>query len=250
MKRIKIVAVIISLYVFFILPTVNAENLTLAEVKSLKANPDKGKDIFISCALCHSPQGWGSSDGYYPQLSGQLPNVLTKQLLDIKKGNRDVPTMIPFANIATSHNAQKVADLVAYISALPMNPENTHGKGDDLSKGENLYIKGCQSCHGKKAEGNNTKNYPLLQGQNYKYLLRQLQWFKQGKRKNGDDKMLSAISNFSDKDMEAVSDYISRIKPPANVVAESSSWKNTDFHINFVSTPWLLRNQSQNNENK
>ena len=250
MKWIKKVAVMFSLCVFFINSTVTAETLTLTEINSLKANPANGKDAYLTCALCHSPQGWGTSDGYYPQLSGQLPNVLIKQLLDIKQGNRDVPTMIPFADAITSQNAQNAADLVAYISALPMHPENTRGKGDDLTRGKKLYVQGCQSCHGENAEGNNTKNYPLLQGQNYQYLLRQLQWFNQGKRKNGNDKMLKAISAFTDKDMQAVTDYISRIKPAANKLAENTAWKNPDFHVNFVSTPWLLRNQLQKDKSQ
>ena len=53
---------------------------------------------------------------------------LIKQLADIREGNRDNPTMYPFALPRAIGGAQALADVVAYMEKLPMNPEN--GKGD------------------------------------------------------------------------------------------------------------------------
>ena len=211
----------------------------LSTITSLKANPENGKKVYLTCSLCHSPQGWGTSDGYYPQLSGQHPSVLAKQLIDIQSGNRDVPTMIPFSDSLFSHGDQNAADVIRYISSLPMNPNNGQGQGDNLSSGKMHYEKNCQSCHGVNAEGDNDKNYPLLQGQHYQYLLRQMKWIKDGTRKNGNAEMAQTLSSYSNQQLEAIADYISRIKPPEKKLAKSSSWKNPDFPAGFVSAPWL-----------
>lgn len=216
---------------------------SVASISGLKGDAKKGKDTFHTCALCHTPEGWGTEEGNYPQLSGQHPNVLIKQLIDIELGNREVPTMIPFADEIFDKGHQNVADVVSYIATLPMTPKNSVGEGNDLKKGKKLYTKQCESCHGANAEGNNAKSYPLLQGQHYEYLFRQILWIQEGYRKNGDEKMRQNIAGFSDADMRAVADYISRIKPDKNKVAESADWQNPDFHDDFVSVPANVKNK-------
>ena len=215
------------------------------KILSLKADAANGKKVFLACSLCHSPQGWGTTDGYFPQLSGQHSSVLIKQLIDIHLGNRDVPTMIPFADAVFYRGYQHAADVVAYISSLPMNPENGVGKGNDLERGEKLYHEHCQRCHGEKAQGKSDKFYPLLQGQHYEYVLRQMRWIVNGQRNNGDVEMAKQLRSFSSRDMEAVADYISRIKPAAKKLAKSSSWKNPDFDSDFVSAPWRRHNANK-----
>lgn len=220
---------------------------SVASVSALKGDAKNGKDAFHTCALCHTPQGWGTENGYYPQLSGQHSNVLIKQLINIKMGNRAVPTMIPFADEIFEKGHQSVADVVSYIATLPMTPKNSVGKGDNLDLGKKLYTQQCESCHGANAEGNNEKSYPLLQGQHYQYLLRQMQWIKQGIRKNGDEQMKQNISAYSDVDMQAIADYISRIKPGKDKIAESADWLNPDFHDDFVSVPTIAPNNTPTN---
>ncbi|WP_299872116.1 c-type cytochrome [uncultured Cocleimonas sp.] len=218
-----------------------APNVT--SVSALKGDPKKGKDAYHTCALCHTPEGWGTEEGNYPQLSGQHPNVLIKQLIDIKMGNREAPTMIPFSDDIFDQGHQSVADVVSYITTLPMTPKNSVGNGDNLKLGKELYTKQCQSCHGANAEGNNEKSFPLLQGQHYEYTFRQILWIKEGLRNNGDEKMRQSIAAFSDTEIRAVADYISRIKPDKNKVAESTDWQNPDFHDDFVSVPANAKNK-------
>ena len=216
---------------------------SVASVSALKGDPEKGKDAYHTCALCHTPEGWGTEEGNYPQLSGQHPNVLIKQLIDIKMGNREAPTMIPFSDDIFDQGHQSVADVVSYIATLPMTPKNSVGNGDNLTLGKELYTKQCQSCHGANAEGNNEKSFPLLQGLHYEYTFRQILWIKEGLRNNGDEKMRQSITAFSDAEIRAVSDYISRIKPDKNKVAESVDWQNPDFHDDFVSVPANVKNK-------
>ena len=212
-------------------------------ISALKGDIKKGRDAFHTCALCHTPEGWGTEEGDYPQISGQHPNVLIKQLIDIKIGNRAVPTMIPFSEEVFEKGHQNVANVVSYIATLPMTPKNSVGAGNDLERGKKLYTQQCESCHGANAEGNNAKSYPLLQGQHYEYLFRQILWIQEGYRKNGDEKMQKSIAAFSDTDIRAVADYISRIKPDKNKVAESADWQNPDFHDGFASAPANVKNK-------
>lgn len=198
--------------------------------KALLLTPDleHGKDVFEVCSGCHLPEGWGRADGTFPELAGQHRTVLIKQLTDIREGNRDNPTMYPFALTSEIGGEQSVADVTEYISRLPMNPENGVGPGTDLALGQKLYADNCVRCHGTTGEGDRDKYYPRIQGQHYAYLLRQYQWIKDGKRRNANPDMIEQIKNFSDKDTVAVLDYVSRLKPPKEIIGVKG-WRNPDF---------------------
>ncbi|WP_448190774.1 c-type cytochrome [Azospirillum sp. sgz301742] len=198
--------------------------------EALKLTPDlaKGKEIYEVCSACHLPEGWGQTEGTFPEIAGQHRTVLIKQLEDIREGNRDNPTMYPFALPSEIGGAQAVADVTEYISRLPMNPENGIGPGTDLELGKKLFADNCVRCHGANGEGEASKYYPRIQGQHYAYLLRQYQWIKEGKRRNANPEMVEQIKNFSEKDTVAVLDYVSRLKPDAKLVGPKG-WKNPDF---------------------
>jgi cytochrome c553 len=195
----------------------------------LTPNLENGKQIFEVCTACHLPEGWGKDDGTFPQLARQYRTVLIKQLADIRSKNRDAPTMYPFALPEAIGGVQAIADVTAYIAKLPMNPNNGVGPGgDDLVLGEKLYKENCVKCHGDKGEGNADKIYPRIQGQHYKYMLRQFEWIRDGKRHNASPEMVKQIKSFTNTDMKAVIDYTSRLKPAKEDIGEPG-WKNPDF---------------------
>jgi len=202
---------------------------------ALKLKPDleNGVDVYEVCAACHLTEGWGTKEGTFPQLAGQLKGVLIKQLADIREGNRDNPTMYPFALPESIGDAQALADVVAYIEKLPMNPDNGKGqwaKGTpEFAKGEKLYKDNCVKCHGEQGEGNLKEFFPLIQGQHYNYMLRQFEWIRDGKRRNANPDMVKQIKEFTDKDMKMVINYVSRIPVPKKKLAPSKDWLNPDF---------------------
>lgn len=206
----------------------NAEGGEKDEAMHLKGDPVAGRDVYEVCAACHQPEGWGLSDGTFPQIAGQHPLVLIKQLADIRAKNRDNPTMYPFALPSEIGGPQSIADVVAYIQGLKMNPHNGVGPGRFVEKGEKLYKENCERCHGPDGMGNNEKFFPRIQAQHYTYLMRQFKWIKEGKRRNANPDMVKQIQNFTDEDVEAVLDYTSRLKPPAEMIAPEG-WKNPDF---------------------
>ena len=198
------------------------------EALHLAPNKANGKDVYEVCSACHMPEGWGLTDGTFPQLAGQHRTVIIKQLADIRDGHRDNPTMYPFALPSEIGGTQAIADVSEYIAGLKMNPENGIGKGDDLELGKKLYADNCVRCHGEAGEGDAEKYYPRIQAQHYEYLVRQYKWIKEGKRRNSNPEMVEQIKNFSDRDTLAVLDYVSRLKPSADLVAPKG-WKNPDF---------------------
>jgi len=195
----------------------------------LTPNRENGIEVFEVCSACHKLEGWGEKSGTFPMLAGQHRNVLIKQLADIRALNRDNPTMYPFALPESIGDEQAIADVTAYIATLPMNPEPGVGPGTGLAKGKKLYEDNCTKCHGKNGEGKNDKFYPRLQGQHYKYMLRQFEWIRDKKRRNANPDMVKQIQGFSDEDMINVIDYVSRQKPPKAMLAPSVDWQNPDY---------------------
>ncbi len=189
------------------------------EAMKLVPNIENGKNIYETCALCHTEQGWGMTPGIgryyvpgaYPQLAGQHQSVLIKQLYDIRDLNRDNPVMYPFTLDKYIGGVQDVADVTGYIATLPVNQQNHHGKGDNLKNGKKLYEKNCSRCHGDNGEGDKDNFYPKLSNQHYQYMLRQFLWIKEGKRRNANIKMIKQIQNFKYKDIVDVIDYASRL---------------------------------------
>ncbi len=208
---------------------------------ALDKTPDleNGKRLYLTCAVCHLPEGWGTEDGTYPQIAGQLNTVIIKQLADIRARKRDNPIMYPFSVPRIFGGAQEIADVAAYISALPMTPHNGLGPGRELVLGEKLYRDNCVECHGKHGEGDKGEHIPALWGQHFRYLVRQFGSIKLGKRRNADPKMQKQIKTFSTRDTHAVMDYTSRLRPPEDRVAESANWHNPDFP-NYVRPPMPL----------
>ena len=96
------------------------------------------------------------------------------------------------------------------------------------SEGAKLYVQYCSECHGHRGEGVAKDHMPLIQGQHYRYLVRQFEWIRDGKRRNADPEMVKQIQAFTERDVSAVMDYTSRLRPPAERLA-SSDYRNPDF---------------------
>jgi len=182
------------------------------EALRLTGDPVAGEESYEVCGACHLPSGSGRPDGTFPQLAGQHTTVLIKQMADIREGRRDNPIMYPFAK--TLIDPQELANTAAYIQTLPIPPNNGRGPGTDLERGKTVYERECTSCHGPFGEGDAEKFYPVLAGQHYKYLLRQVEDIQQKRRRNANPDMVKVVVELSDEELQAVVDYMSRLRWP------------------------------------
>ena len=80
----------------------------------------------------------------------------------------------------------------------------------------------------RAAEGNDDAYVPRIQAQHYKYLVRQFEWIRDGKRRNANLEMVEQIQSFEQRAIHATLDYVSRLKPPLELQAPPG-WKNPDF---------------------
>jgi cytochrome c553 len=210
----------------------NAQEGEKIEALKLKGDKKRGEEGYEVCGACHLPSGAGRSDGTFPQLAGQHSTVLIKQMADIRAGLRDNPTMYPFA--VTLTDAQELADVAAYIESLcipldhghydmkPLDNTDKNWKApadtaQQLAQGKDLYEKECKTCHGASGEGAKDKFYPVIAGQHYKYLLRQMTEIRDGKRRNANPDMVKIIKKYDDKQLIAISAYQSSLVMPGNM---------------------------------
>lgn len=205
----------------------NAQEGEKIEALHKKGDVKAGKEAYEICGACHLPSGAGRPDGTFPQLAGQHSTVVIKQMADIRAGLRDNPTMYPFAQTLT--DAQELADVSAYIQSLCIPVDHGKYEGADaamqVAQGKELYEKQCKECHGINGEGDKEKFYPVIAGQHYKYLLRQMTDIRDGKRRNANPDMVRIIKPYTNEQLVAISAYQSSMTMPGAMCAQSKGKK-------------------------
>lgn len=178
-----------------------------------KGDPARGEAAFEPCQSCHRPDASGRTSGAYPRLSGQHPTVIIKQIIDIRTGRRSNPKMEPYIadHVLTPY---EIADIAAWLKALPISTENGKGPGTGVAAGKKLYEKNCADCHGGKGEGKAEKFYPMVAAQHYRYLLRELKYIRDGDRRNSNPEMVDVVKPYATSDLEAMADYMAQLPPP------------------------------------
>ncbi|TRZ94165.1 MAG: cytochrome C [Rhodocyclaceae bacterium] len=187
-----------------------------------KADPVKGKAAYRVCQGCHKADASGRGDADYPQLAGQHTTVLIKQLVDVRAGKRDNPKMHPFVG-EWAVSTEEISDIAAYLNSLPIPTTNSKGDGKHLDRGFAVYEKSCANCHGDSGEGYGDKFYPMVASQHYDYLLYESLQIRDGGRRNANPKMVRIIKKYSDADLQAVADYMSRLPPPRGKLAPDAA---------------------------
>jgi len=73
-----------------------------------------GKTKATSCAMCHGAEGISAND-IWPNLAGQKPGYLVKQMKAFRDGDRKDPMMSPMASALSDDD---IDNLAAYFSSL------------------------------------------------------------------------------------------------------------------------------------
>jgi cytochrome c553 len=135
--------------------------------------------------------------------------------------------MYPFA--ATLTDPQELADVSVYIEGLCIPTDHGKYEGVDaamqVGKGKELYEKQCKECHGANGEGVKDKFYPVIAGQHYKYLLRQMTEIRDGHRRNANPDMVKVIKPYTNDQLVAISAYQSSLSMPGSMCKAKAGGK-------------------------
>lgn len=183
---------------------------------ALEGDAEAGQGKVAVCGACHGPDG-NSLVPNFPKIAGQGERYLFKQLVDIKEGARVVPEM---TGMLDPLSEQDLADIAAYYSgneaSMGVADPALVERGEELYRGGNLELglPACSGCHSPTGKGIDTAGYPQLAGQHAQYTAKQLMDFRENNRTNdGDARIMQTIaSRLSNRDIEAVSDYIQGLR--------------------------------------
>ncbi len=181
-----------------------------------KGDPAKAQKIVNDvCGACHGTDG-NSTSPAYPNLAGQHPEYIFKQLSEFKAGIRKNAIMAPNA---AKLSEEDMRNLAAYFSAQQPKPKQAKdaelvAEGLKLYKGGNAGsgVPACASCHGPTGAGIPVQ-FPRLAGQHSKYVLSQLKNFRSGDRANDGGKMMQVIARkLTDQEMKAAAEYVNGLR--------------------------------------
>jgi cytochrome c553 len=187
--------------------------------RALAATPDiaHGRALYEHhCIRCHEARGSGGGDREIPQLAGQQRLYLLTQLAQIIALDRSAPKMHRVLARRGLSDPQALSDVTAYLAAQPHDSHGEHGDALRLGRGRELYNARCAACHGALGNGRAEGAIPAIAGQNYTYLVDQMNGFAAGHRSKADPAVIDAVSKLAPDDMRAVADFMSRLPESAD----------------------------------
>jgi cytochrome c553 len=167
------------------------------------------------CAACHGADGVSPLPAN-PNLAGQHPEYIFKQLRNFKSGERSNPIMAGMSaalseedmrNLAAFYGSQEPALLSARDPALATQGQKLF-RGGNGEKG----VAACAGCHSPNGAGIPAQ-YPRIAGQHAEYTAAQLKAFRAEERGNDESMMMRIIaSRLSDKEIAALSEYLAGLR--------------------------------------
>ena len=175
----------------------------------------RGATLALDCTMCHGALGASRSNA--PNLAGQYPEVVIKQLIDYRDGKRRSTVM---QALAAGLSERDIRDLAAYYASLPKARTAPTGYDESLPAlvrvGAPLRgIAPCVSCHG----GIDQKlGAPWIEGMPMPYLVEQLRAFRDGTRRNDAQAQMRTVARgMSDAEIEEVARFYARKRAAAGV---------------------------------
>jgi cytochrome c553 len=162
----------------------------------------RGATLALRCTMCHGARGL--SDANSPNLAGQYPIAIYKELVDFKTGARVSAVMAPIVADLTDADMRELAAYYAYLPRLTDssadNPPRIVVSGAPLRG-----IAPCGACHG---EIGRKTSAAWLEGQPAAYLRTQLEAFASGARHNDIDEVMRNVARvMTPQEIDAASRY-------------------------------------------
>ena len=184
-------------------PTPAAAPAVAAAPTASAADAKHGKIVSYTCLGCHGVDGYKNAYPTYsvPELLGQNEQYLVTALHGYRDGDRSHITM---HSQTQSLSEQDMADVATFLAGKPL---VASGKAkESVPQAAQL----CVSCHGQDGIAV-APIYPSLAGQHEDYLVRALDEYKHGGRKNAI--MRTFAANLSEADISTVAAYFSHLTP-------------------------------------
>jgi cytochrome c553 len=165
----------------------------------------RGATLAQQCAICHGPTGVSRADS--PNLAGQYPAVIYKELQDFQTGARVNAIMTPFALHLSGQDMIDLASYYAYLPRLPAyHPVGVLPAPRVVINGAPLRnIAPCGACHGAL---DNKAGSPWLEGQSAVYIKSQLDAFASNERRNDiSEQMRNVARRMTPEEIEEAAQY-------------------------------------------
>lgn len=171
--------------------------------QSAAADAARGKALSYTCLGCHGVDGYKNAYPMYsvPKLEGQHPEYLSAALKGYRDGDRAHLTM---HSQASTLSDQDIADIAAYFAGAPLASSSRDAVAVPPAAGL------CVSCHGTGGVAVSAI-YPSLAGQHQDYLVRAIDEYRKGGRKN--PIMQGFVGTLKDEDVLVIAAYFSRLSP-------------------------------------
>ncbi|CAN1562409.1 COG2863 Cytochrome c553 [Burkholderiaceae bacterium] len=160
------------------------------------------------CAACHGADGNSQIKGI-PSLAAQPKLFLETQLVLIREGVRDIPSMKGMLNGVSDAEVTALAKYYADKSLAPVPTDRdaeVFARGGKLAEGMR-----CGICHLPTYLGR--EQIPRLAGQREDYLLLSMQQFKNNQAIGRDSNMAASVYGVSDQDLQDISYFLARLTP-------------------------------------
>jgi len=162
----------------------------------------RGATLALRCTMCHGARGLSQADT--PNLAGQYPVAIYKELVDFKTGARASAVMAPL--VADLSDAD-MRDLAGYYAYLPRVSSSGSAAGEvPLIVASGAPLRGiapCGACHG---EVDSKASAAWLEGQPATYLHAQLKAFATGARHNDiGEQMRNIARRMTSEEIDAAS---------------------------------------------
>jgi cytochrome c553 len=156
----------------------------------------RGATLALRCTMCHGARGMSPANT--PDLAGQYPGAIYKELADFKSGARGSAIMLP---LVAALSDRDMRDLAVYYAWLPRAHDDRaadEGTPGIVAEGAPMRnIAPCGVCHG---ELGSRIGAAWLEGQPATYLHAQLDAFANGTRRNDIDQQMRNVARGMTRD--------------------------------------------------
>jgi cytochrome c553 len=179
---------------------------------ALDAHADQGAIVFRrSCSRCHGFAAQGDAAHAIPASAGQRFRYVVRQLANFAGDERESAIMQRVLSHPALKDPQTWVDIAAYLNNLPKREPAGTGDSSRVALGRGIFHEQCASCHKGDAHGDDEGFVPSLRGQQYTYLVLQLEKLAEGRRHNVDEDLVRFWRSLEQQDVDATADYLSRL---------------------------------------